>query len=80
MNRPNVTLYTGPACPYCLIIKRLLETSGVAYLLVDISKDRAARAELVQLTGQSGVPVVKVGQEVVVGYNVRRLKKALGIR
>ncbi len=75
-----VTLYTGPACPYCLLVKRYLDANAVEYREVDVSKDRAARAELEKISGQTGVPVVDIEGTAVVGFSIAKLREALRAR
>ena len=76
----TVTLYSGPACPYCLIVKRFLNANGVDYREIDISKDPVGKAGMEKLSGQTRVPVVDAGGELVVGYNIKKLKKALRLQ
>jgi len=44
-----------------------------------VAEDSVAREELVAKTGRTAVPVITVGDEVVVGFDRGRLKRLLGI-
>ena len=73
----QVTIYTTPTCTYCGQAKRYFEQQGVRYAEKDVSRDRAAAYEMVRLSRQQGVPVITIGDEVIVGFDRRRIDKAL---
>lgn len=73
----NVKVYSTPTCGYCHQVKRFLSERGVEFTEHDVSRDRAAAEEMVRLTGQSGVPVIVVDREVVVGFDRSRLEQLL---
>lgn len=75
-----VTVYTTPTCPYCRSAKRFLQERNIPFREVDVSRDPQAAAELVRRTGQTGVPVIDVNGEIIVGFDVARLQRALGVR
>lgn len=60
--------------------KEFLSQRGVPYQEVDVSRDRAAAAALVQATGQMGVPVITVDGQHVIGFDQRRLEELLATR
>jgi glutaredoxin-like YruB-family protein len=64
----TVIVYSTPMCPYCTKAKEYLESKGIAYQEIDVSRDRAAAMEMIQKSGQMGVPVVDIGGEIVVGF------------
>ena len=74
-----VTLYSTEWCGYCTRTRRFLDTRDVPFVELDIEKSPAASAEFYRLGGR-GVPVVTVGDQVVHGYNLRRLRAALECR
>jgi glutaredoxin 3 len=45
----------------------------------NIAEDERARAELVARTGRTSVPVILVGDEVVIGFDRGRLQRLLGL-
>jgi glutaredoxin-like YruB-family protein len=73
----NVDVYTTPTCPYCHHVKQFLDKRGVKYTEHDVSVDKAAADEMVRKSGQMGVPVVIVGDQVIVGFDRKRLEKVL---
>jgi glutaredoxin-like YruB-family protein len=64
----SVTVYSTPTCPYCVMAKDYFTSKGVSFEDVDVSRDRARAMEMVQKSGQMGVPVIAIGDEVVVGF------------
>jgi len=73
----NVIVYSTPSCGYCHQVKEFLSQRGVKFTERDVSIDRAAADEMVSKTGQMGVPVITVDNEVVVGFDRARLEHLL---
>jgi len=73
----NVTVYTTPTCPYCHRVKDFLNQRGVGFTEYDVSVDRAAADEMIGKSGQMGVPVIIVDDQVVVGFDRARLEQLL---
>lgn len=74
---PAVTVYSTTWCAYCKMAKEYLTSKGVAFKEVDVEKDREAARAIVAKTGQMGVPVIEVGDEVILGFDRPRLDAAL---
>ncbi len=75
----KVKVYTTPTCPFCYLVKQFLKDHGIEFEEVDVSKDREAAREMIEKSGQMGVPVTEIDGKIIVGYNVEGLKKALKI-
>ncbi len=73
----KVVVYTTPTCSYCHQAKAFLSQQGVPFVEKNVAADRQAAMEMVQRSGQQGVPVITVGDEVVVGFNQPRLRQLL---
>ena len=76
---PQVILYTTPTCTYCKSAKAFFEEHGVNYEEIDVSQDIQKAQELIEKTGQTGVPVIEIDGEIIIGFDKRRLAKALGL-
>lgn len=74
-----VKLYSSPECLFCEKVKRFLINHKIDFLEVDVSVDRDAAIELVEKSGQLGVPVLDVDGKILIGYDKNELRKALGI-
>lgn len=75
----RVKIYTTPTCVYCKAAKSFFKKNNIAYKEADVSTDDAALKEMVDKSGQMGVPVILVDGEVITGFNEAKLKKALGL-
>lgn len=76
---PEVKVYSTKQCQYCRLLKAFLEKNGIEYRSIDVGEDIEAAKEMVELSGQYAVPVTVIGDEVIVGYDVRRLNELFGI-
>jgi len=72
-----VTVYSTKTCPWCVKVKEYLNSLNVVYQSIDVGADREAAMEMVQKTGQRGVPVILVGEAVIVGFDKNALVDAL---
>ncbi|MGC9359787.1 MAG: glutaredoxin domain-containing protein [Anaerolineae bacterium] len=76
----DVTVYSAPGCPYCRQVKEYLRARGILFRDVDVSRDTMAAHEMVQRSGQRGVPVVDIDGQMVVGFDRARLDAILSKR
>jgi glutaredoxin 3 len=76
----QVIIYTTPTCVYCKAAKEFFTENNVAYTEKDVVKDEQARDQMVQKSGQMGVPVIEVGDDVVIGFDKLKLAELLGIQ
>ena len=75
----EVFIYTTPTCMYCRAAKEFFKENNINYTEFDVSTDPAKREEMIQKSGQMGVPVIMIGGEMVVGFNRDKISQALGI-
>jgi len=75
----EVIVYTTPTCPWCEMVKRYLQARGIPYTEIDVSADYNAAMEMVRKSGQTGVPVVEIDGEIVVGFDRERIDQLLGL-
>ncbi|QQO11065.1 glutaredoxin family protein [Breznakiella homolactica] len=73
----NVTVYSTQTCPYCTMVKDYLRGKQVAFTEYDVGKDQVKAQEMVNKSGQMGVPVVEINGKIVVGFNKPELDKLL---
>lgn len=72
-----IKVYSTPTCPYCDMVKEYFKENDIEFKDIDVSKDHGAAKEMVEKSGQRGVPVVDINGEIIVGFNVPAIKKAL---
>ena len=77
MTVKDVIVYSTPTCPYCVRVKEYLTKKGVVYRDVNVAVDRMAAHEMVQKSGQMGVPVIVVDDKVVIGFDQKELDRLL---
>ena len=77
---PKVIIYSTLYCVYCKAAKEFFQEHDVQYEEKDVAQDEEARERMIQKSGQMGVPVIEVGDEVVVGFDKKRLIALLGIK
>lgn len=75
---PKVTIYTTPSCVYCKMAKEYFKANNVAYEEKNVAGDQAAVQEMMQKSGQLGVPVIDVDGKIVVGFDKSTLDELLG--
>jgi glutaredoxin-like YruB-family protein len=73
----KVIIYSTPTCHYCNVAKDYFTDNQIDYTEHDVAENPVARTEMVQLTGQLGVPVIKIGDEVVVGFSEPHIRALL---
>jgi len=73
----KVKIYTTPACPWCHKAKEFFSEHKVAFKEIDVSEDEAGRNAMIEKSGQMGVPVIEIGDEIIVGFDEASLKEML---
>ncbi|MEM3421217.1 MAG: glutaredoxin family protein [Candidatus Hadarchaeum sp.] len=80
IKQPEVKIYTTPTCPYCIMAKNFLRENGIEFVEKNVASDRAAAVEMVEKSGQMGVPVLDINGEIIVGFNREAIKRALDLK
>ena len=75
----EVKIYTTPTCTWCIKAKKFFKENKVKYKELNVASDTKAREEMIEKSGQMGVPVIEIGKEIIVGFDEGKLKKALKI-
>jgi len=79
----KVIVYSTKTCGFCRATKEYLDVNNISYTDIDVGEDQAKAREMIERSGQMGVPVIVVGEdndeEVIVGFDEKRLGKVLGI-
>jgi len=73
-------MYSTPTCYYCNLAKDFFNNNGIKYEVFNVQSDLAKRREMMDKSGQMGVPVILVDDEVVKGFDEERLKELLNIK
>lgn len=75
----QVTIYTTPTCAYCKMTKEFFKENNITYAEKDVSQDTSAREEMLNKSGQMGVPVIDIDGQIVIGFNKAKLSQLLGL-
>jgi len=75
----TITIYSTPTCHFCHMAKDYFTSKGIVYEDFDVSTNLEKRKEMVDKSGQMGVPVILVKDQVIVGFNKPRIMDILGI-
>lgn len=73
----RVKIYSTPTCPWCIRTKQFLKDNNIIFEDFDVSTNQQAAQEMIQKSGQMGVPVLDIDGKIIVGFNKEELKTAL---
>ena len=76
----SVKVYSTPSCPWCHKVKEFLEENNIKFSDVNVASDVDSAKEMVEKSGQMGVPVIDANGEIIVGFNEPKLRELLNIK
>lgn len=76
----NIIVYSTPTCVYCNMAKNFFKANNVAYQDFNVATDLEKRKEMIDKTGQMGVPVIDINGTIVVGFDESKIKSTLGLK
>ena len=81
MHKSNkkIKVYSTPDCAYCWTLKGFLKKHNIEFEEIDIFLDQEAKEEMIKKTGQKEVPVMEIGDQIVIGFDKKKILEALGI-
>jgi glutaredoxin 3 len=75
----TIKVYSTPTCPWCTVAKNYLKSKDVAFEDLDVSINRDAAMEMIQKSGQRGVPVIDLNGEIIIGFDQSAIDKFLKV-
>jgi len=72
-----ITIYSTPTCPYCNMAKEFFKEKKIEFEDFDVSEDDEKAKEMVEKSGQTGVPVIDLNGEIIIGFDQERIEEAL---
>ena len=75
----DIKIYSTPWCHFCQKAKEFLTEKNVPFTNFDVSTDEAKRNEMIEMTGQMGVPVIVIDGDIMVGFDKNKLAAKVGI-
>ena len=73
----HVKVYSTPSCPWCFKTKEFLHAHKIPFEEIDVAADQKAAEEMIEKSGQMGVPVTEIDGQIIVGFDEPRLRKVL---
>ncbi len=75
----DVRIYTTQGCPFCEMAKAFLNNRGVEYEEKDITMNENAAIEMIEKSGQMGVPVIEIEGNIIIGFNRNKMDRVLNV-
>ncbi|MCK5413159.1 MAG: glutathione S-transferase N-terminal domain-containing protein [Candidatus Pacebacteria bacterium] len=76
----KVKVYSTPDCAYCWTLKGLLKKYDIEFEEIDVFGNQDAKEEMIKKSGQKEVPVLEFGDQIIVGYDKKKILEVLGIK
>ena len=76
----NVLIYSTPTCTYCTMEKDFFKKNNITYTEFNVASDASRRKEMVEKSGQMGVPVIDIDGQVIVGFDKGTVADLLGVK
>lgn len=76
----RISVFSAPSCAYCFTLKEFLKENNFEFEDIDVSQDKKAQEEMIEKSGQMGVPVVEIDGQIVVGFDKERISQLLNIK
>ena len=73
----TVIIYSTPVCHFCHLAKDYFAANNIAFTEHDVASDMEKRTEMVDMTGQMGVPVIVIGDDLIIGFDEAKVKEIL---
>lgn len=76
----KILVYSTTTCPYCSMAKDFLKEHNIKFESIDVTSDRAKQKEMIDKSGQMGVPVIDIDGTIILGFDEQRLRELLNIK
>lgn len=75
----QITIYSTPTCHFCKLAKSFFNENSIEYTDYNVAEDQTKAQEMVEKSGQMGVPVIFIGEEMIIGFDEARVRELLGM-
>ena len=75
----KVVIYSTPTCHFCALAKEYFTQNNIPYENYDVLSNMEKRSEMLDKSGQMGVPVITIDDQVIVGFDKPKIATALGL-
>jgi glutaredoxin-like YruB-family protein len=73
----EATIYTTPTCIYCKLAKEFFKQNNIKFKEYNVAEDIEKAKEMIEKSGQQGVPVIDINGKIIIGFDRNKLKEAL---
>ncbi len=73
----KIKLYSTPTCPYCVQAKKFFEGKKIDFEEIDISQNQESAEEMIKISGQMGVPVITINDEIITGFDEEKINNLI---
>ncbi|MFH0925644.1 MAG: glutaredoxin domain-containing protein [bacterium] len=73
----NIKVYSTSSCPHCVHLKNFLKEKNISFEDIDVGNNTEAAQEMVEKTGQMGVPVIDIEGKIIIGFDKKKIEQAL---
>ena len=70
----KIEIYSTPTCPYCVMAKEFFKEKGVEFTDYNVAEDQDKAKEMIEKSGQMGVPVIDIDGEIMVGFDKAKIE------
>ncbi len=75
-----IRIFSTPSCPYCVTLKGFLKERNFEFEDINVAENAEAREEMIQKSGQIGVPVIDINGEFIIGFDRKKIVQLLSIK
>ena len=76
----KIVIYSTPSCTFCTMAKNFLKENHVPFEEYNVAIDIARRKEMLDKSGQMGVPVIDINDSIIIGFDKELIAKKVGIK
>lgn len=73
----KIKVYSTSTCPWCHKLKQWLDEKGLEYINIDVSENEDAAKEMMEKSGQMGVPQTEINGRMIVGFDTEAIEAEL---
>jgi glutaredoxin 3 len=77
MKKMDIKIYTTSKCHYCHLAKEYFDKKHLTYEVINLTANPERGQEMIQLSGQMGVPVILINEKVIIGFNKEAIERAI---
>jgi len=74
-----INIYSTPTCPYCHMVKDYLKGKGIEFNDYNVAEDQSKAQEMVEKSGQMGIPVIEIDNNIIVGFDKPEIDRLLNL-